>query len=123
MFNKDFSNKRSTGYYFNPVDDRRRFLIGRHHKFLFADLGANRFAKIAMPAPDFFGPSIGTFEIVGGKIILLALLTKLAVLPIIIIMLVATRKIKVLANEGILATLHESRTDWSMFPGSIFLFI
>ncbi|MDQ3552398.1 MAG: DoxX family protein [Bacteroidota bacterium] len=102
------------------------FLSEGIQKFLFASkLGAGRFAKIGLPNPDFFGPFVGTVEIMCGTLILLGLFTRLAAIPLIIIMLVAmaTTKTEVFANEGFWAMLHGSRTDWSMFLGSIFLLI
>lgn len=102
------------------------FLSEGIQKFLFPDIrGAGRFAKIGLPEPDFLGSFVGGFEIVCGALILLGLLTRLASIPLIIIMLVAiaTTKTEVLANEGFWAMLHGSRTDWSMLLGSIFLLI
>ncbi len=102
------------------------FLSEGIQKFLFADtLGAGRFAKIGLPAPDFFGPFVGCFEIACGLFILIGLLTRLSALPVIIIMLVAvaTTKGKVLAEEGFWEMMHGSRTDWAMLLGGIFLLI
>lgn len=102
------------------------FLSEGIQKFLFADtLGAGRFAKIGLPSPEFLGNFVGSFEIVCGTLILLGLLTRLASIPLIIIMLVAiaTTKTEVLADKGFWEMMHGSRTDWSMLLGSIFLFI
>jgi uncharacterized membrane protein YphA (DoxX/SURF4 family) len=71
--------------------------------FLFADkLGTVRFAKIGLPDPAALGPRVDRFEIVCGALILLGLFTKLAAVPLIVIMLVAiaTTRAEVLANEG-----------------------
>lgn len=95
-------------------------------KFLFADkLGAGRFEKIGLPSPEFLGGSVGGFEIVCGLLILLGLLTRLASIPLIIIMLVAiaTTKSGILAEKGFWEMMHGSRTDWAMLLGSIFLLI
>lgn len=95
-------------------------------KFLFPDkLGAGRFEKIGLPNSDFLGPFVGSFEIVCGVLVLLGLATRIASVPLIIIMLVAiaTTKSEVYANEGFWAMMHGSRTDWSMLLGSIFLLI
>lgn len=102
------------------------FLSEGIQKFLFADsLGAGRFAKIGLPVPEFLGSFVGSFEIVCGALILLGLLTRLASIPLIIIILVAiaTTKTEILAEKGFWAMLHESRTDWAMLLGSIFLLI
>ena len=102
------------------------FLSEGVQKFLFADtLGAGRFAKIGLPSPEFLGSFVGSFEIVCGTLILLGLLTRLASIPLIIIMLVAiaTTKTEVLADKGFWEMMHGSRTDWAMLLGSVFLFI
>jgi putative oxidoreductase len=95
-------------------------------KFLFPEIrGTGRFIKIGIPAPEFFGPFVGTFEILSGILILLGLFTRLAAIPTLIIMLVAIASTKtvVLAEQGFWEMMHGSRTDWSMLLGSIFLLI
>ncbi|MDP3927958.1 MAG: DoxX family protein [Bacteroidota bacterium] len=102
------------------------FLSEGIQKFLFPAIrGAGRFEKIGLPAPEFLGNLVGGFEILCGALILVGLLTRLASLPLIIIMLVAftTTKAEVLENQGFWELLHGSRTDWSMLLGSIFLLI
>lgn len=102
------------------------FLSEGIQKFLFADKsGAGRFAKIGLPNPEFLGPFVGCFEIVCGLCALTGLLTRLAVIPLIIIMLTAisTTKIPILFNEGFWAMMHESRTDWAMLLSNIFLLV
>jgi uncharacterized membrane protein YphA (DoxX/SURF4 family) len=95
-------------------------------KFLFpAEVGAGRFAKIGIPSPDFVAPFVGCFEIACGTLVLLGLLTRLAVIPLIIVMLtaIATTKIPILMNDGFWRMAHEGRTDWSMLLGLSFLLI
>jgi len=102
------------------------FLSEGIQKFLFPDqLGAGRFLKIGLPMPDVLGPFVGSFEIVCGALVLLGLLTRLAVIPLIVIMAVAliSTKLPMLAAEGFWHMAHESRTDWSMLLGSLFLLI
>ncbi len=102
------------------------FLSEGIQKFLFpATLGAGRFEKIRLPNPEFLGSFVGSFEIICGLLVLLGLLTRLASIPLIIIMLVAiaTTKAEVLANDGFWKMMHGSRTDWAMLLGSIFLLI
>lgn len=102
------------------------FLSEGIQKFLFPALrGAGRFEKIGLPSPDFLGNFVGTVEILCGTLILLGLLTRLASIPLIIIMLVAfaTTKSEVYVEKGFWELLHGSRTDWSMLLGSIFLLI
>ena len=102
------------------------FLSEGIQKFLFpVDRGAGRFQKIGIPYPDFFGPFVGSFEIMCGLLILFGFVTRLAAFPLFIIMLVAiaSTKIDILQQDGIWEMLHASRTDWSMLMGSIFLLI
>lgn len=102
------------------------FLSEGIQKFLFADeVGAGRFAKIGLPEPEVLGTLVGSFEITCGLLVLLGMFTRIAVLPLITIMLVAiaTTKFTILADQGIWAMLHGSRTDWAMLLGSIFLLI
>lgn len=102
------------------------FLSEGIQKFLFPDqLGAGRFLKIGLPMPEALGPFVGTFEIVCGSLVLLGLLTRLAVIPLLVIMAVAltTTKWPMLAAQGFWYLAHESRTDWSMSLGSLFLLI
>lgn len=102
------------------------FLSEGIQKFLFPEaLGAGRFAKIGLPSPEFLASFTGTFEILCGALILIGFFTRLASIPLTIIMLVAisTTKMTILANQGFWAMLHESRTDWAMLLGCIFLLI
>ncbi len=95
-------------------------------KFLFpAALGVGRFVKIGIPAPEIMGPFVGAVEILGGLMILFGFYTRLASIALIIDMIVAisTTKIPMLFKDGIWSMLHESRVDFSMFFGCIFLLI
>lgn len=102
------------------------FLSEGIQKFLFADSReAGRFEKIGLPAPEFLGSLVGSFEMICGLFIIMGLLTRLSAVPLIIIMIIAigTTKADVLYNEGFWAMLHGARTDWAMLLGSIFLLI
>ena len=102
------------------------FLSEGIQKFLFpAELGAGRFAKIGIPAPEFFGPLVGTVEIICGVLVLLGLLTRLAVAPLLIIMLVAisTTKLAQLPEVGFWETAHGARTDFAMLLCTLFLLV
>ena len=102
------------------------FLSEGIQKFLFpAALGAGRFAKIGIPAPQFFGPFVGVVEIVCGGLLILGLLTRVAAIPLLIDITVAilTTKIPMLEKSGFWATMHEARTDICMWLGSLFLLI
>lgn len=115
------------------------FLSEGLQKFLFADaLGAGRFAKIGIPAPQVMGPFVGSVEIVCGILLLLGLLTRLAAIPLLITICVAlvTTKLPVLlghsvlgvslpklASYGFWSTLHEARADLSMLFCLLFLLL
>jgi len=65
-------------------------------KLIFPDiLGAGRFANIGIPYPDLMGPFVGIVETVCGALIILGLFTRLAAIPLIIIMVVAIVSTKI----------------------------
>lgn len=78
------------------------FLSEGIQKFLFpADRGTGRFQKIGIPNPEFWGPFVGSFEVLCGLLILAGFVTRLAAFPLIIIMIVAiaTTKIDILQQD------------------------
>ena len=115
------------------------FLAEGVQKFLYPEeLGAGRFIKIGIPAPDFMGPFVGVVEIVCGVLLLLGLLTRLAAVPLLINISTAIVSTKVpmllghgfwsftlakLPRYGFLSMLHEARTDLCMLLGLLFLLI
>lgn len=102
------------------------FLSEGIQKFMFPEIrGAGRFEKIGLPEPEFLGYFVGAFESLCGTLVLLGYFTRLACIPLVIIILVAiaTTKFQVLDEKGFWEMLHSSRTDWSMLLGSIFLII
>jgi uncharacterized membrane protein YphA (DoxX/SURF4 family) len=102
------------------------FLSEGIQKFLFSDaLGAGRFEKIGIVFPHFSAPFVGVVEIVCGTLLVLGLLTKLASIPLLIDICtaIATTKIPMLMKQGFWAMAHETRTDFSMLLGLIFLLI
>jgi len=90
-----------------------------------AEVGAGRFEKIGIPSPQIVAPLVACFEIGCGALVLLGLATRVAVVPLIVIMLtaIATTKIPILLEQGFWKMAHEARTDWSMLLGSIFLLV
>ena len=115
------------------------FLSEGIQKFLYpAALGAGRFAKIGIPWPEAMGPFVGSVEIVGGSLLLLGLLTRLASFILLINISVAILSTKIpillghgywlfslpdLKSYGFWSMAHEARTDFSMFLGLLFLLI
>src|SRR5579863_552239 len=108
-------------------------------KLLFpALLGAGRFAAIGIPWPEVLGPFVGVVETVCGALIILGLLTRLAAIPLIIIMIVAILSTKIpillghdlwifhapkIARYGFWSMAHEARDDFAMLLGSLYLLI
>jgi putative oxidoreductase len=102
------------------------FLSEGIQKFLFpSDIGASRFAKIGLPSPELLGPFVGTVEVICGSLVLLGLFTRFAAIPLIIIMLVAmtTTKVPIFHERGFWSMAHESRTDFAMLMGSLYLLL
>jgi uncharacterized membrane protein YphA (DoxX/SURF4 family) len=102
------------------------FLSEGVQKFLLPDArGLGRFIKIGIPSPEILAPFVGCVEIVCGALILLGLATRLAAIPLIVVMLtaIATTKIPILMNDGFWTMAHEARTDFSMLLDSLFLLI
>ena len=102
------------------------FLSEGIQKFLFQDtLGAGRFEKIGFPHPEFWASFTGSFEIVCRIMIIIGWLTRLASIPLLIIMIVAfiTTKYPFWIHNGFWALAHEYRTDFAMTMLLIFLLI
>jgi uncharacterized membrane protein YphA (DoxX/SURF4 family) len=102
------------------------FLSEGVQKLLYpAELGGGRFAKIGLPAPETLAPFVAAFEIACGLLVLLGLFTRLAAVPLVVIMLVAiaTTKVPILMASGFWKAAHEARTDWSMLLAALFLLI
>jgi len=115
------------------------FLPEGIQKLVFPEIvGAGRFANIGIPYPEVMGPFVGSVEVVCGTLIILGLLTRLAAIPIIIIMVVAIVSTKLpiwaghdiwifhmpkLARYGFWSMAHEARDDFLMLLGSIYLLI
>ena len=120
----------------NTVNDNRtilpRLIVGLVflsegiQKYLFPELvGTGRFEKIGFADPDFWAYFVGTFEIICGTLVLIGLLTKLATVPLLIIMMTAfvTTKWPILINKGFWTMAHEYRTDFAMTLLLIYLLI
>lgn len=102
------------------------FLSEGIQKFLFsAALGAGRFTKIGIPAPQFSGPFVGVVEIVCGALLIVGLFTTLATVPLFIdiAVAIATTKVPMLLKQGFWAAMHEARTDFCMLLGLIVIML
>ena len=93
------------------------FLTEGIQKYLFPELlGTGRFMKIGFGNPAFWAYFTGSFEIVCASFVLFGLLTRLASIPLFIIMAVAfvTTKYTLLIEKGFWIFAHEYRTDFAM---------
>ena len=115
------------------------FLPEGIQKLAFPDiLGAGRFANIGIPYPELMGPFVGAVEIVCGTLVILGLFTRLAAIPLIVIMIVAIISTKVpillgqdfwifhlpkLPHYGFWPMMHEARADLDMLLGALYLLI
>ncbi len=102
------------------------FLSEGIQKFLFPELvGTGRFEKIGFSDPEFWAYFVAVFEIICGSLVLLGLATRLAVIPLFIIMITAfiSTKVPVLIDSGFWKMAHEYRTDFALTILLIYLFI
>ena len=121
---------------FRTIDDNRAvlvrmvtglvFLTEGIQKYLFPQLlGTGRFMAIGFSNPSFWAYFAGTFEIVCGSLILLGFITRLASVPLLVIMFTAfvTTKWPILMTKGFWPWAHEYRTDFAMTLLLIYLLI
>ncbi|MEW6236198.1 MAG: DoxX family protein [Candidatus Omnitrophota bacterium] len=115
------------------------FLSEGLQKFLFSsELGAGRFIRIGIPAPEFMGPFVGIVEIVCGTLVILGFFARPAALLLLINISVAilSTKIPILLGHGFWtfappkmdrfgfwSMAHEARTDFCMWLGSLYLIL
>ena len=94
-------------------------------KYIDPKMGVERFTRIGFPRPWFTAHFVGTFEIVCGALVLIGLFTRLAAIPLLIIIstAIATTKIPELshANQGFWFMVSDARTDFAMLCCLIFL--
>lgn len=102
------------------------FLSEGIQKYLFPDLlGPGRFLKIGFPHPAFWAYFTATFEIVCSLLVITGLLTRIAVIPLFIVMVTAffTTKLPILTEKGFWSMAHEYRTDFALTVLLVYLFI
>jgi putative oxidoreductase len=96
-------------------------------KFTDPKMGVERFTRIGFPDPAFTAHFTGFFEILCAALVLLGLWTRLACIPLFIVICTAivTTKIPELyhSNQGFWYMVSDARTDFAMFCSLIFLFL
>ncbi len=94
-------------------------------KYIDPHMGVLRFTRIGFPFPDFTAHFVGSFEIVCGLLVLVGLLTRLACVPLLIVILtaIATTKIPELwrPDQGFWFMVSDARTDFALTMSLIFL--
>lgn len=93
------------------------FLSEGIQKILFPELlGTGRFIKIGFSEPAFWANFTALFEIVCGGLVIIGFCTRIATIPLLVIMIVAfiTTKWPMFLNKGFWITAHEYRTDFAM---------
>ena len=101
------------------------FLSEGIQKFLFPEtLGAGRFAKIGIPYANITVIIVAICEIIFGLLLTLRIRIKLAVIPLLIVIIGALyyTKFPQLKREGFWPAVHDARTDLLMFTSLLFLF-
>jgi len=101
-------------------------------------VGAGRFARIGIPAPEVFGPLVGWVELICGLLLAAGLFSRLAALPLIVVMVAAITSTKIpillgrdwwmfsvrdLDRYGLFSMTHETRTDYAMLLGAVFVLL
>ena len=100
------------------------FLFEGIQKFMFPmEMGPGLFAKLGIPAPGLLAPLAGLIEVVCGALLIVGFLTRLASIPLIITMLIAIFSLggRIYKASGFWAMAHETRTDFAMLLGCLFL--
>jgi putative oxidoreductase len=94
-------------------------------KFIDPKMGVERFTRIGFPHPYFTAHFVGTFEIVCGALVLIGLFTRVAAIPLLIVIstAIATTKIPELfhANQGFWFMVSDARTDFAMLCCLLYL--
>jgi uncharacterized membrane protein YphA (DoxX/SURF4 family) len=87
------------------------FVADGVQKFLYpGEVGARRFGRSGLRSTEAIAPLVGAVEPVCGALVLMGLYTRIAVVPL-------------LPYHGLWRFAHQSRTDFSMVMGSLFLLL
>src|ERR1700741_2453677 len=106
-------------------------------KFVFQNQGVGRFTKLGFPAPHFLATGDAWFEIIGGTLLIVGLLSRPVAILFVIEMLVAMASTKiplylgtyplplppVPPQIGFWAVLHEVRSEYAQLACSLFVLL
>ncbi len=96
-------------------------------KYTDPNMGVNRFTRIGFPHPGFMAHFVGVFEVICGTLVLLGLVTRLAAVPLLIVIstAIATTKIPELfrRGQGFWFMVSDARADFAMLCGLLFLLV
>ncbi len=96
-------------------------------KFTDPNMGVLRFTRIGFPWPEFTAHFVGTFEVLCGALVLIGFLTRLAAIPLLVVICtaIATTKLPELAHigQGFWFMVSDARTDFAMLCSLIFLIL
>jgi putative oxidoreductase len=94
-------------------------------KYTDPNMGVIRFTKIGFAHPYFTAHFAGAFEIACGLLVLIGLVTRVAAVPLLIVICtaIATTKLPELsrANQGFWFMVSDARTDFAMLMSLLFL--
>ncbi len=96
-------------------------------KYTDAKMGVERFARIGFPHPAFTAHFVGAFEIVCGLLVLAGLWTRIAALPLLVVICTALVSTKIpeltRTGEGFWFMVSDARTDFAMLMCLLFLLV
>lgn len=96
-------------------------------KFTDPKMGLERFTRIGFPHPGFTAHFVGAFEIVCGLLILSGLWTRIAAIPLLIIICTAIVITKIpeltRTGQGFWFMVSDARTDFAMLMCLLFLVV
>jgi putative oxidoreductase len=122
--NRDESSQ-SRGVIFIRIAVGLIFLTQGILKYIDPHMGVERFTRIGFPHPALTAHFVGAFEVVCGFLVLFGLFTRLASIPLLIIICsaIATTKLPELtrAGQGFWFMVSDARTDFAMLMCLLFL--
>lgn len=96
-------------------------------KYIDPNMGVVRFTRIGFPHPQLLAYFVGFFEVVCGALVLIGLYTRLASIPLLVVIstAIATTKLPELSRpgQGFWFMVSDARTDFAMLCSLIFLLI